>query len=92
MPRIHNASKREEGCVKGWFLKNTRIGPVMDKKVCRHEDRYSIEVLVPSLFQDDPVSSVRIVDGVDGHVTESMPTAKEEDKASGKPIAEARPR
>ena len=26
----------KETRVKGWALKNTRIGPVMDKKVCRH--------------------------------------------------------
>ena len=30
--------------VKGWIFKNTRIGPVMDITVCRHEDRYRIEV------------------------------------------------
>ena len=32
------------------------------------------------------------MNGVDTYVTESMPTAKEEDTASGKPIAKARPR
>ena len=32
------------------------------------------------------------MNGVDKYVTESMPTAKEEDTTSGKPIAEARPR
>ena len=35
---------------------------------------------------------VRIVNGVDKYVTESMLTTKEEDIASGKPIAKARPR
>ena len=24
---------------KGWILKNTRIGPVLDMKVCLHQDR-----------------------------------------------------
>ena len=62
------------------------------KKVCYHDERYSIEVQVPSLFQDNTVSWVRIVNGVDKYVTESMPTAKEEDIASVKPIAKARPR
>ena len=52
----------------------------------------SIEVQVPSLFQDNTVSWFRIVNGVDRYVTESMPTAKEERTASGKPIAKARPR
>ena len=32
------------------------------------------------------------MNGVDRYVTESMPTAKEENTASGKPIAKARPR
>ena len=61
--------------------------PVLNMKVCYHDDRYSIEVQVPSLFQENTVSCVRIVNGVDKYVTESMPTAKEEDIASGKPIA-----
>ena len=77
---------------KGWILKNTRIGPVLDVKVCRREDRYSIEVLVQSLFQDRTASWVRIVNGSDKYVTESMPTKEEEDITSGKPIAKARPR
>ena len=38
-----------------------------------------IELQVPSLFQDNTVSWVRIVNGVDRYVTESMPAAKEED-------------
>ena len=38
------------------------------------------------------VSWVRIENGVDKYVTESMPTAIEEDIASGKTIAKARPR
>ena len=53
MPRIHNASMRkEDSSVRGWIRKNTRIGPVLDVKVCRHEDRYSMEVLIEFLFQD----------------------------------------
>ena len=48
---------------KVWILNNTRIGPALDMKVCRHEDRYSIEVLVESLFQDHTASWVRIVSG-----------------------------
>ena len=79
--------------VRGWIRKDTRIGPVLNiKKVCYCDEQYSIEVQVPSLFQDDTVFRVRIVNGVDRYVTESMPTAKEEDIASGKPIAKARPR
>ena len=73
--------------MRGWFRKNTRIGPVLNIKVCYRDEQYSVEVQVPSLFQDDTVSWVRIVNGVDGYVTESMPTAKQEDTASVKPIA-----
>ena len=47
MPRNEKKNRAE-----GWSLKNTRIGPALDMIVCRHEDRYSIEVLVQSLFQD----------------------------------------
>ena len=43
-------------------------------------------------FQDRTASWVRIVNGVDKYVTESMLTKEEEERASGKPIAEARPR
>ena len=78
--------------IRGWILKNTRIGPVLTLKVCYHDDPYCIEVQIPSPFQDNNVSGVRIVNGVDKHVTESMLTTKEEDIASVKPIAEARPR
>ena len=70
--------------IRGWILKNTRIGPVLNIKVCYHDDRYCIEVQIPSLFQDSTVSWVRIVNGVDKYVTESMLTTKEEDIASGK--------
>ena len=64
----------------------------MDIKVCRCDERYNIEVQVPSLFQDRTASWVRIVIGVDKYVTESMLIKEEDDMASGKPIAEARPR
>ena len=62
--------------VRGWIRKNTRIGPVLNIRVCYRDDRYSIEVQIPSLFQDHIVSWVRIVNGVDKNVTESMLTAK----------------
>ena len=78
--------------VRGWIRKNTRIGPVLNIKVCYRDEQYSIEVQVQSLFQDDTVSWVTIVNGVDKYVTDSMPIAKEEDTAQGKPIAKARPR
>ena len=91
--REYTMPRNEKGTrVKGWIRKNTRIGPILNKRVCYRDEQYSVEVQVPSLFQDDTVSWVRIVNGVDRYVTESMPTAKEEDTASVKPIAKARPR
>ena len=53
MPRNEKKTR-----AKGWILKNTRIGTVLDIEVCYHEDRYSIEVLVQSLFQDRTASWV----------------------------------
>ena len=76
----------------GWILKKTRFGPVLNIKVCYHDDRYSIEVHIRSLIVDNTVSWVRVVNGVDKYVTESMLTKKEEDTASEKPIANARSR
>ena len=93
MPRMCDASQWERTRRRGWVLKNTRIGPVLHKKSslswCA---RYSIKVQIPSLFQDNTVSCVRIVNDVDKYVTESMLPTKEEDTASVKPIAKARPR
>ena len=43
-------------------------------------------------FQDRTASWVRIVNGVDKYVTESVLTKEEEDEASEKPMAKARPR
>ena len=78
--------RNEKGTRKrGWILKNTRIVPVF---CCR----YSIEVQIPSLFEDSTASWVRIVNGVDKYVTEWMLTKKKEVIASRKPIAKARPR
>ena len=83
--------RNEKGTrVRGWIRKNTRIGPVLDIKVCRHEDRYSTEVLVESLFQDRTASGVRIVSGIDKYGTESMQTKEEEHGASGRLVAEPR--
>ena len=76
---------------KGWILKNTRIGPVLDIKICHQKDRYSVGTLVESLFRDTTASWVRIVNGIDKYVAESMETKEEEEHgASGRPVAKAR--
>ena len=55
--------------------------------------RYSVEIQAQSLFQDRTVSWVRIMNGVEKYVTETVETAEDEEhRASGKPIAKARPR
>ena len=41
---------------RGWIRRNTKIDPVLKTYVCHHEDRYSIEILVRSLFQDRTAS------------------------------------
>ena len=78
---------------RGWIRKNTKIGPVLNVHVCPHEDRYSIETQVRSLFQDRTASWVRIVNGIEKYVNET--TEFMEDEKHGalvKPIAKARPR
>ena len=91
--REYTMPRNEKGTrARWWILKNTKIGPVLNIKVCHRDEKSSIEVQVPSLFQDNTVSWVRIVSGVDRYVTESMPPTKEENTASVKPISKARPR
>ena len=76
-----------------WIRRNTKIGPVLNIHVCHHEDRYSVEIQVQSLFQDRTASWVRIVNGVEKYVTRTTETTEDEEHgASGKPIAKARPR
>ena len=64
----------------------------MNIEACCRNDRYSVEVLVPSLFQDRAASWVRIANGIVKYVTESMLTKEEDDTASVNTIAKARPR
>ena len=63
--REYTMLRNEKGTRKrGWILRNTRIGTVLDMQVY-HEDQYTNEVPVKSLFQDRTASWVRIVNGVD---------------------------
>ena len=45
-PQSEDASR-----VRGWILGNTKIGPVLDVKVCIHQGRYGIEVMIESLIR-----------------------------------------
>ena len=79
---------------RGWILGNTKIGPVLDVKVFFHQKRYGIEIMVESLFRDRTVSWVRIVNGINKHVTEASETISlqsVEHRVAGKPVAKAKP-
>ena len=80
--------------VRGWILGNTKIGPVLDVKVCFHQGRFGTEVMIQSLFRDRTVSWVRVVNGIDKYVTETSETSSLESvkhSVTGKPGAKARP-
>ena len=85
MPRDQDGTR-----IKGWIQSNIRFGPVSDIKVCSRNGRYSVEVHVQSLFQDQTVSWIRIVNGIHKFVREAMPI-QEEENASVKIAAKARP-
>ena len=76
--------------MKGWIESDARFGPVSDIKVCKTHGRYSAEVEVPSLFEDQNLSWIRIASGVEKYVREAMPV-QEEERASGRPAAKAKP-
>ena len=76
---------------RGWIRKNTKIGPVLNIHVCYHEDRYSIDIQVRSLFQDRTASWDRMVNGVEKYVNETTETMEDKEHgALGKPIADTR--
>ena len=66
LPRSEEASR-----VRGWILGNTKIGPDLDVKVCLHQKRYGIEIMIEFLFRDSTASWVRIVNGINKYVTET---------------------
>ena len=89
LPRSEEASR-----VGGWILGNTKIGLVLDAKVCLHQKRYGIEIVVEFLFRDRTVSWVRIVNGINNYLTktsETMSLENVEHRVTGKPAAKAKP-
>ena len=42
--------------VRGWIRGHTKIGPVLDVKVCYHQGRYDVEIMIESLFHARTVS------------------------------------
>ena len=94
--REHTLHRSEETSrVRGWIRGNTKIGPVLDVKVCCHQGRCGVEITIEGLFQDREVSWVRIVNGINKYVTETseeIPVASVENRGTGKPVAKAKPR
>ena len=80
---------------RGWIIGNTKIGPILDVKVCLHQKRYDIEILIESLFRDGTASWVRIVNGSNKYETETSETISFENtehRVTGIPVVKARPR
>ena len=64
-------------------------------KVCHHQGRYGVEIMIESLFRDRTVSWVRIVNGIIKYVTETSQeilVVSVENRGTGKPVAKAKPR
>ena len=78
-----------------WEGGNTKIGPVLDVKICYHQGRYGVEIMTESFFRDRTVSWVRIVNGINKYVTETseeISVGNVENWGTGKLVAKARPR
>ena len=64
-------------------------------KVCYHQGRYGVEIMIEFLFRNRTVSRVRVVNGVNKYVTETqeeIPLASVDNRGTGKPVAKAKPR
>ena len=90
MPRIHITSRWKRKLCKRVDRKRCTIRPCLGQKVCKTHGRHSVEVKVPSFFEDRTSFWMRIESGVEKCVREAMPI-QEEERASGKPAAKARP-
>ena len=78
-----------------WIRGNTKIGPVLDVKVCFQQGRYGVDIMIESLFRDRTVSWVRIVNGFNEYETETSEEIFVESVGhgcTGKLVAKAFPR
>ena len=57
--------------MRRWIRGNTKICSVLDVKVCPLQRRYCINIMIESLFRDQRVSWVRMVNGINKYVTET---------------------
>ena len=53
----------ESSRIKGWIHGNTKIGRVLDVKICYHQKRYGVEIMIESLFGDKSASWVLDMSG-----------------------------
>ena len=86
---------RKSSHVRGWIRGNTKIGPVLDVKVCHHQGRYGVEIMIEFIFRDRTVSWVRIVNGINKYLTETSEeilVTSVENRGTGKLVAKAKPR
>ena len=81
---------------RGWIRSSMKIGPVLDVKLYPHEGRYCIDIVIESLFKDQTVSWVRIVNGINKYVTETSEEISIENvqlsMSTGRLVAKAEPR
>ena len=64
-----------------------------DVKVCYHQGRFGVEIMIQSLFRDRTVPWVRIVNGINNYETETseeIPVASVEIRSTGKLVAKAK--
>ena len=64
-------------------------------KVCYHQGRYGVEIMIESLFRDRIVPWFRIVNGINKYVNETSEeilVASVESRGTGKLVAKAKPR
>ena len=89
LPRSEEASR-----MRGWILGNTKIGPVLDVKVCLRQRCYGFEIMIESLLRDRTVSWVRIMNGINKYVSETSETISlenDEHRVTVKLVAKAKP-
>ena len=90
LPRDQETSR-----ARGWIRGNMKIGPVLDVKVYFHQGRYCVDIMIASLFKDQTVSWVRVVNGMNQYGSETLeeiPVESIELVRTGKLVAKAKPR
>ena len=89
LPRSDESSQ-----VREWIRGNTKIGPALGVAVSHHQGHHGIEIKIESLFRDRTCSWVRIVNGINNYVTETLGVihvASVGERSTGTLVAKARP-